>query len=1264
MSNENLRRSSVPFGTPDTIPTAPPLPAPRPLQRARDAATRFFGYQSRPVSPQNSPPDDSFIHGARTRYASLSVSQNATGSHRTGLEINTIAINESGTHALLGGKEIFKTIKVEDGRCAEETNLRSAIRSNPYQASGKTRQIYAIDIADVAWAKGDCGNYVAAATSSGKIILYDLGHAGLQAAQLHEHFRQVHNVTFNPHRGSLLLSGSQDGTVRLWDVRDVRQASTLQSKRKYSGQSDGVRDVKWSPTEGVDFAFGTDSGWIQRWDMRNLKTAKVKIPAHSETCNTIDWHPDGKHIVSASSDRTIRVWDFSGTRKQKANWEIKTPYPVLIARWRPPCESSMPFDNGARQCTQLVTAYDQQHPMLHIWDFRRPALPFREMAPYHSAPTDLIWHSQDLLWTVGREGVFLQSDIQHAPKIIDRRNLQAFAVSPKGDINFVTQKRRRHRVNKGLGLPSFATKSSSFSHRQESDFLSRSWADDSLDQSFLSMLPPKRGRRSTNHSRAHSISSTADSYDQKQPSILKLDHVLLNRKSFKPRQSAVRGPVLGDKDSQVFSFLAREYKIDKRSIFEDDNLVQGLRELIEHNAHCAEYIGLYRLAQTWKIIGFSVTTHIKDRRRRTYESWKVSRTRTRRSTDKATLISIARDIMKESRKSPTPTPSSMRPVSTITQQLTKADVTSDQLTPLAGPVASGKSSDLDKHNALPDLDKDSSLILPPSLSPKVSQPEVISNGRHQGERRLTSSNLSDLQKLQQDINGIDKADMVHKWNVQPKQPLDLDTSEQQGVRIPPKLEKHDSNESFTFLEGSFDSRGPSFPSSMATNGSGPLELVAERPSRLARTQEAPKEIERERSVPLDIRPASAGVTSALNSQNLSGRPRSAHRPSEDDIIPNGTSEMKNRRNGIADHDRHIFPYPGEDRRSPSKPVSARLWTNGTAQQPAAHTSHGSPHRKALDHDKYAPAISLTADMQEHSLQLHEDSDSDNEMNKPFQLVDMVRELVSYYAANADAQTAAHILLLLGSVLPRSRGLGQPETFSTVSAYVDCFTHAGHERDVIENILQQYLEPMIRSGLQPLQSEAILSTYHEQLVAQQLRQEAAILRKLSYPAYPAVYDMAVKDNYVSLQCGKCGEPIVTGIDLLHCESCRLRQGSCAVCWSNDSPFENSIDTAGPPSKLLSTCLLCNHSGHAACLRMWFGESGEVDGACPTEGCLCDCVTGIWRSEKLKLAERKRHYRSHSRVKSDDWSAKESKAVERTRVVLGVKSSKHGRSGFSA
>ena len=639
MSGENSRRgSTAPSAAPGSAPPAPPLPAHRPLQRFRDAASGFFGRQSRPASPPSGQVHAGFIPGGLNRRATLGATQDATTSHRTGLEINTIAINENGTHALLGGKEIFKTLKVEDGTCAEELNLRSAIRSTPVQASGRTRQIYSIDIADVAWAKGDCGNYVAAATSSGKIILYDVGHAGIQAAQLHEHFRQVHKVTFNPHRGSLLLSGSQDGTVRLWDVRDVREAQSthsLPSKRKFSGQSDGVRDVKWSPTDGVDFAFGTDSGWIQRWDIRNLSQPKVKIPAHTLAINAIDWHADGKHIASGSLDRSVRVWDVSGSkRQQRAAWEVITPYPVLNARWRPAC------DNGeVRYSAQLATSYDREHPEVHIWDLRRPSLPFRELAPNASATTDFIWHSQDLLWSVGREGVFLQNDIQHAPKVIARRNLQALDVSALGEVNFVTQKRNLSRApnsrHKNIDTPPadaptlMSKQHSSLSHstslkgsNRDHTVLSRSWADDSLDRDFLASTAPSKDNQTTKttaQSQNRLPKSRTQSLSLPKPAghdIESLDVTMAAAgRSYRPKQQMWTGqlPFPLALPPQVFQFLAKNYKVDLSDADGKEDFITAYGGILTHNGKVAYAAGLYRLAQEWKIVCFWTTNHLEKR---------------------------------------------------------------------------------------------------------------------------------------------------------------------------------------------------------------------------------------------------------------------------------------------------------------------------------------------------------------------------------------------------------------------------------------------------------------------------------------------------------------------------------------------------------------------------------------------------------------------------------------------------------------------------
>ena len=1255
MSHEHSRRSStIVFGAPDSIPNAPPLPAPRPLQRARNAANRLFGYSSRPPSPQE---DDQLARGSRARFASLSATQDATAIHKTGLEINTIAINEEGTHALIGGKEIFKTIKVEDGTCTEDLNLRSAIRSNPFQASGKARQVYSIDIADVAWAKGDFGHYVAAATSSGKVILYDLGHAGLPAAQLHEHFRQVHKVTFNPHRGSLLLSGSQDGTVRLWDVRDVRQASTLRSKHKYSGQSDGVRDVKWSPTDGVDFAFGTDSGWIQRWDMRNLKTAKIKIPAHSTTCNTIDWHPDGKHIVSAGSDKTVRVWDFSVSRRQKANWEIRTPYPVLNARWRPSCESAVPFDSGARQCTQLVTAYDQSHPVLHIWDFRRPSLPFREIAPYSTAPTDLLWHSQDLLWTVGREGVFLQTDILHAAKIINKRSLQALAVSSRGDINFVTLKRRQRRLSTQRQTSSF---SNSSQHSESQSAFSRSWQDDSLDNAFLSLIPGKRTETPPTKTRTQSLNMGPHA-EQRTFSTISLDEILLHRSSARPIQLAVRGVLPGYRDATTTTYLAKRLEIDLKRIYAADDFLVAFNELIAHNARVIDVAGIYRLAQSWRIVGCIVNKTLKDRAEYKRKLLLEGKPELRMPAGRGDLSQLARRILKAHTKSPSPTSPSIKPVSAIARQLALSDEASSQPTPLARPISSSKGGHMER-TILPDPDVAEHLTLPPSLSPTTAEVDI--------DGRLTSNNLDGLQRLHQSPNGLDKTDMVHRWSIQPKEPLNLDPVDLNGVKIPPRLEKRDSDESFAFLAGSVDSRGASFPSSHASPSSGPLHMVAERPSRTSLAKHFGNG--GTEAVDFGNGMAEPSKMTLYDADNLSARPDTSHwlanAVKEEEMnakavhIP-AREETTNEELGPGSYPDEwgICPSPDlqpekiqppETIKRPISTVPTQVVGNGNR---APESSIGRPPTN----------LSLRDEKKDTWLYLPEDGDADLEEGKPIIFIDMLREVVKNYADKGDAQTTSHLILLLAPLLPRTHPLPQPEIQASVTEYVDCFSALGYVQEDIEAILDSDVESLVASGLQPLQNEAILSSYHDQLVHLRLHNEAASLRKLSFPAYPAVYEQALKDNSIHLRCGNCKKPLPLGTETRRCENCEVKQAMCPICWSIESPYELSKSASNTNSLLWSMCLLCNHGGHAACMHEWFNESGEEDGGCPTEGCLCDCTPGAWRAEKAKMTEQKRHYKGHARVKSDHWAAQESRAVERTREVLGLGvSSKGGIAGSSA
>lgn len=1250
------RVSTGQASTPALIPRAPPLPVQKPLQRARNAASRFLGYPSRSSSPQGDNDEGRFAQGGiGARSATLGTTQNATASHRTGLECRTISINESGTHAVIAGKELFKTLRFEDANWVEEFNLRTAIRSTPTLASGKPRHIYSIDIADVAWAKGDSGDYIAAATSSGKIILYDLGHAGLQAAQLHEHFRQVHNVTFNPHRGNLLLSGSQDGTVRLWDVRDVRsQANAIGSKRTFSGQSGGVRDVKWSPTEGCDFAFGTDNGEIQRWDIRNLKAAKVRIPAHSLTCNTIDWHPDGKHILSAGADKTVRVFDVSTSRPRKAAWEIKTPHPVMLARWRPPCRSTMLHDNGAQQCTQIVTAYDREHPVMHVWDFRRPLLPFRELQPYASSPTDMLWHSQDLLWTVGREGTVLQTDIQHTPKVIDRCNLQAFGISPLGELSFVAQTRRQRRIPKTQQIPSLTPKTShSPSTSPGSDYgLSRSWMDDSLDRSFLDVLPTKRHTRASSNSRAHAA-SVASTLNQNQSVIIKLDNILLHRKSFRPEQKACRGLLPGHNNHRYISYMAELLKMSIPPVSSDEEYRNLICETFKANADLALSIGFWPLSQSYKIIGLMSDNHLRDRnalkRQRASEKVPVQAD-TRLKRVSADMEKLAISLAAQQLRSPAHSPGSLHPVSSLAQQLAVPESTSNVPTPLARPSTTGNAHGSYHNVNLLEFDKDDKLALPPSVASAQTSPPLQAIERTNAkERKLTISNLTDLVNNQSIADAAERQAMVKRWSRQSKGPPNLDLVDVKGVSIPPaKLEKHDSAESFQFLEDSGGSRGPSFPASLESSGSDEGRMVAERPSRRP-------------PHPAISYPASVNDDNSTTHQSMffegsgtlgnSGITTMEHA---------GHTSKSTSKENLEDHwnDEPVATDFAMTASEDSNIRKQRVAALDIVSSPK-HGDHKAPNPHETDYrtipdrippqePRYPPQNRIVEQIaSRHQLQgngAFDEADIDIEEEKAvWTLIEMLQQLLKHYTVNLPyPQAASTLILLLGPILPRTHPLPVEEINQTISGYVDYFLqNLGWSPEDVPSLIKLCYEQPIKAGLQPLHVESILSTYHEQLLSHRLFNEAAELRRLAYPAYPAVYEDFVKENTIHLRCGHCSKPMLTDVKGLHCESCRKAQEACSFCWEPKSPY-------GKRSNLRSACLVCGHGGHAECMEEWFmAVRGE---GCCTAGCLCDCVAGALRDKKLAGLAAADDSRAKGLVKKDELKVRESRAVSGARIEL--------------
>lgn len=105
--------------------------------------------------------------------------------------------------------------------------------------------------------------------------------------------------------GDLIVSGSGDRRVRLWDPRNGQCKKVFGTEN--GGPTDGVTSVALSP-DGRYLAAGSLDKVVRIW---NTETGQVldRLEGHSDSVYSIAFSPDGKNVISGSLDRTIMLWD-------------------------------------------------------------------------------------------------------------------------------------------------------------------------------------------------------------------------------------------------------------------------------------------------------------------------------------------------------------------------------------------------------------------------------------------------------------------------------------------------------------------------------------------------------------------------------------------------------------------------------------------------------------------------------------------------------------------------------------------------------------------------------------------------------------------------------------------------------------------------------------------------------------------------------------------------------------------------------------------
>ena len=148
---------------------------------------------------------------------------------------------------------------------------------------------------------------------------------------LMEYTQAVDSVAFS-RDGKTLASGSRDGTIRLWD------AQTGQLKTTLTGYTDWVSPLAFSP-DGEILAGSSPDQRIRFW---NVKTGEYKnaLQKGNGHLMSIAFSPDGATLASGREDGTVRLWDVQTLLEQSPTLEpvpnkITGPWLWMIAPTEP-----------------------------------------------------------------------------------------------------------------------------------------------------------------------------------------------------------------------------------------------------------------------------------------------------------------------------------------------------------------------------------------------------------------------------------------------------------------------------------------------------------------------------------------------------------------------------------------------------------------------------------------------------------------------------------------------------------------------------------------------------------------------------------------------------------------------------------------------------------------------------------------------------------------------------------------------------------------
>ena len=144
------------------------------------------------------------------------------------------------------------------------------------------------------------GHRIAVALGDNSVRVID-AFTGQELTALKGHTEKVNDVAFSVD-GNLVVTGSDDNTVRIWNSRTGAPIG-----QPFMGDGEDINGVAFSPDDKL-IASASESDRATVLDAHTGKPL-LYLEGHGDDLTSVAFSPDSKKVITGSRDATARVWD-------------------------------------------------------------------------------------------------------------------------------------------------------------------------------------------------------------------------------------------------------------------------------------------------------------------------------------------------------------------------------------------------------------------------------------------------------------------------------------------------------------------------------------------------------------------------------------------------------------------------------------------------------------------------------------------------------------------------------------------------------------------------------------------------------------------------------------------------------------------------------------------------------------------------------------------------------------------------------------------